>query len=158
MAKNTSKIKRAPGRISEYDLEYHPEMAFRLCSLGLTDEQLSIVFGISHDTIHEWKGKHPEFANELSRGKMIADAEVAHSLFQRATGYDQIEYSLVEVQVDEKTTDFKQVKTIRHIPADVSAAELWLRNRTNFFNRRKREITSVELADSELSNVAGDSN
>ncbi|WP_276308161.1 hypothetical protein [Methylomonas sp. Kb3] len=41
---------------------------------------------MSEKTINTWKKQAPEFADSLKRGKTLADAQVANSLFHRATG------------------------------------------------------------------------
>lgn len=136
MTKNNSKVKKRPGRISVYDPEYHPGMAFRLCSFGLTDEQLSIAFEVCQDTINQWKLAHVDFALQMKHGKTMADARVAKSLFERACGYESIEIHEIELQAGEGKTELRQVKVKRHLPPDVDACEIWLRNRTNFFKGR----------------------
>lgn len=64
-----------------------PRMAFQLCILGLTLDQIADVMGVTTNTIASWKKKFPEFAEQLDRGRTRANAEVAHALYKRATGY-----------------------------------------------------------------------
>src|ERR1041384_7074197 len=62
----------------------HVRRVFELALLGLTDDELAEALGISERTLENWKLRHPEFLEALKRGKSLADAEVAHSLYRRA--------------------------------------------------------------------------
>ena len=110
-------------RPTDYRQEY-AEQARKLCLLGFTDKQLAVFFGVNESTINRWKQKYPEFCKSIKSGKVIADAQVAESLFKRATG---IEVTEVEVRDDGK----KKVKRVtkKHIPPDPTAQIFWLKNR-----------------------------
>lgn len=110
-------------RPTDYRQEY-AEQARKLCLLGFTDKQLAAFFGVNESTINRWKDKYPEFCKSIKSGKVVADAQVAESLFKRATG---IEVTEVEVRDDGK----KKVKRItkRPIPPDTTAQIFWLKNR-----------------------------
>ena len=110
-------------RPTDYRQEY-AEQARKLCLLGFTDKQLAAFFGVNESTINRWKDKYPEFCKSIKSGKVVADAQVAESLFKRATG---IEVTEVEVRDDGK----KKVKRVtkKHIPPDPTAQIFWLKNR-----------------------------
>lgn len=110
-------------RPTDYRQEY-AEQARKLCLLGFTDKQLAVFFGVNESTINRWKQKYPEFCKSIKSGKVVADAQVAESLFNRATG---IEVTEVEVRDDGK----KKVKRVtkKHIPPDPTAQIFWLKNR-----------------------------
>ena len=110
-------------RPTDYRQEY-AEQARKLCLLGFTDKQLAVFFGVNESTINRWKQKYPEFCKSIKSGKVIADAQVSESLFNRATG---IEVTEVEVRDDGK----KKVKRVtkKHIPPDPTAQIFWLKNR-----------------------------
>ena len=110
-------------RPTDYRQEY-AEQARKLCLLGFTDKQLAVFFGVNESTINRWKDKYPEFCKSIKSGKVIADAQVAESLFKRATG---IEVTEVEVRDDGK----KKVERVtkKHIPPDPTAQIFWLKNR-----------------------------
>jgi hypothetical protein len=55
--------------------------------LGATEQELGDFFGVHRDTIHEWKRTRPDFSDAITRGKMLADAEVGAKLYERACGY-----------------------------------------------------------------------
>jgi len=121
------------GRKAIYDPDYHPEMSYRLCSLGMIDSEMAYVFSVSERSVHKWKKLYPEFSECIRQGKMIADSKVAESLYKRATGFTLPETLTFELQKGEFTKEVERVETIKHYPPDVRACELWLRNRTNFF-------------------------
>ncbi|WP_367450280.1 helix-turn-helix domain-containing protein [Snodgrassella alvi] len=110
-------------RPTDYRQEY-AEQARKLCLLGFTDKQLAVFFDVNESTINRWKQKYPEFCKSIKSGKVVADAQVTESLFNRATG---IEVTEVEVRDDGK----KKVKRVtkRPIPPDTTAQIFWLKNR-----------------------------
>ena len=77
---------RTRGRPSLYREEF-AEQARKLCLLGATDQELADFFEIDVRTIYDWKRTKPEFSQAIARGKMLADAEVAAKLYERACGY-----------------------------------------------------------------------
>ena len=77
---------RTRGRPSLYREEY-AEQARKLCLLGATDKELADFWGVSVQTYYDWQKAHPEFLESIMRGKILADAEVADKLYQRALGY-----------------------------------------------------------------------
>lgn len=110
-------------RPTDYRQEY-AEQARKLCLLGFTDKQLADFFDVNESTITRWKQKYPEFRTSIKKGKVVADAQVVDSLYNRATG---IEVTEVEVRDDGK----KKIKRVtkKHIPPDTTAQIFWLKNR-----------------------------
>lgn len=129
------KQKHAGGRPTEYKDSY-PEQAYKLCLLGATDKEMANFFNVSEQTLNSWKDKHPEFLESLTRGKMLADAEIAKSLYHRAKGYEHVE--TITATFQGKITDTMDV--IKHYPPDTPAATLWLKNRQPDKWRDKQEI------------------
>jgi hypothetical protein len=122
------------GRPSSYRPEY-AEQARKLALLGQTDKQLAEFFGVNPDTIYEWDKKYPEFAEIRTRGKEIADGEVAASLWQRALGY-----SHDDVHVTAYEGDVTLTPIVKHYPPDFQSASLWLRNRQPDLWKEKVDI------------------
>jgi hypothetical protein len=122
------------GRPTSYSEEY-AEQAYKLCLLGATDKKLADFFGVSEQTVNAWKSAHPHFLESITRGKEIADAEIAESLFHRAKGYSHPE-------VDIRVVDHVIVQTplTKHYPPDTPAASLWLRNRQPKLWRDKQDM------------------
>jgi hypothetical protein len=70
--------------------KYKPEfanIAYEMCLLGATTEQLARALGISERTFHYWLQEIPEFGEQVRAGREIADRKVAMSLYQKAIGW-----------------------------------------------------------------------
>lgn len=105
------------GRPSSYKLEYN-EQALKLSRLGATDKQMANFFNVSEVTLNAWKAQHPDFLKSLKEGKMLSDANVVASLYDKAIGYE---------------------KDGKHYPPDTTACIFWLKNRQSERWRDKQE-------------------
>ncbi len=127
--------KHAGGRPTKYKPEY-AKQAYKLSLLGTTDQNLADFFEVALSTISEWKNTFPEFSDALKKGKQVADATVANSLYKRANGY--------KVKVD-KIFQYEGspvvVPTTEKYPPDTTAAIFWLKNRQPDQWRDKKELT-----------------
>lgn len=122
-AKPEKAVANPVGRPSDYRPEY-AEQARKLCLLGATDKKMADFFGVSEQTLNAWKSAHPEFLESITRGKEIADAEIAEALFHRAKGYKHPAVKIMSVNGAVVHEDY-----VEHYPPDTQAASLWLRNR-----------------------------
>lgn len=114
-----------PGRDSGYDPSMN-DMARKLALLGLTNREMAEFFGISEQTFYNWQNQFPAFFESVQEGKVIADANVADSLYKRATG----EHVEIEKVYRNKTTgEFEKVTVKQFIPGESGAALNWLKNR-----------------------------
>lgn len=104
--------------------EDRPRVAYKLALLGHTDKEMADVMGVDISTFDQWKRDRARFRKMIKKGKDLADAEVAHSLFKRATGYSYIED---HVTLCKGKVIVRPVR--KHIPADVAAQKLWLQAR-----------------------------
>ncbi|MDX8127993.1 helix-turn-helix domain-containing protein [Methylomonas sp. OY6] len=120
------------------------DQAYNYCLLGATDAQLAGFFGVSEKTINTWKKQAPEFADSLKRGKTLADAQVANSLFHRATGYSHPETKVNIADGQVILTD-----VTKHHPPDTTAAIFWLKNRQPDKWRDKVEVNGSLKLDKE---------
>jgi hypothetical protein len=143
------------GRPSSYRPEF-AEQAYKLCLLyreaddALTDKKLADFFGVAVSTIYLWKNERAEFSEALARGKDLADAEIAHSLFQRAKGYEHPEDDIRTVSMGMNAgSEIVITPTIKRYPPDTGAAALWLSNR-----QPGRWRTKVEVEHGITDNVA----
>lgn len=129
------------------------EQAEKLCLLGATDIQIADFFGVTEQTINNWKHEHPEFFESLKRGKLDADAKVAESLYNRALGYSHAED---DIKVCDK--DIVITPTVKHYPPDTTAAIFWLKNRQSkkWRDKVENEITGSLTPPSELTVVIKD--
>ena len=142
------------GRPTRYNKEYN-EQAYKLCLLGATDKQLADFFGVRESTINTWKLRHSAFLESLKKGKIVADAEVAHKLFHRATGYEHPEDKIF-CNADGEVT---RVSTTKHYPPDTGAAFIWLKNRAGWRDKQEHEHSGeVTLAQAVARVVKEDKN
>lgn len=69
-------------------LKEFDRQVYELSLLGMTDAQMSEELGVSTRTFNRWKNTHESFCQSLKEGKTIADAKVAHSLYEKALSGD----------------------------------------------------------------------
>lgn len=103
--------------------------AHKLALLGCTDAEMAEFFQVCEATINNWKIDFPQFLESITRGKIIADAEVAHKLYDRATGAEWTEQQAFKVKKGSNNEEVIVVNVKRSAPPDTNAASLWLRNR-----------------------------
>lgn len=138
-----------PGRDSLYRPEY-ADQARKLCLLGATDEELADFFEVAVSTVYLWKKKHPAFSEAIRAGKIKADAEVADSLYRRATG----EHVQIEKLVKDAEGNYTAMRITQYIPGDPNAAYKWLlnRRRQDWMEKQVIDLTSryESMTDEEL--------
>ena len=110
------------------------QIAYKICLLGATLEKLADLFGVSVETLYQWRDKYPDFCDALRQGREIADSEVAASLYQRATGY-----TTTETKVSPVDGQFIMIDVDKNYPPDTGAAKMWLYNRQPELWKDKRE-------------------
>lgn len=117
------------GRPTSFKPEY-VELAYKFALLGATDKRMAELFQVSEQTFNAWKHAHPQFLESLTRGRDIADAEIAHSLYHRAKGYEHPEDDIKSVALGGNAgSEIVITPTIKRYPPDTGAAALWLANR-----------------------------
>lgn len=124
----------AGGRPSGYKTEF-AEQARKLCKLGATNADLADFFGVTFQTINNWRVAHQEFFDALKIGKEETDQQVERSLYQRAMGY-----SCNEDDIRVVNNEIVITPTIKHYPPDTTAMIFWLKNRKPLEWRDKQEI------------------
>lgn len=130
--------RRPVGRPGEYSPKL-AERAKRLCLLGLTNDQIADSFGITGETVRQWRLRYPEFAAALDFGREHADAVIANSLFQRAKGYRHRAVKIFKPK-DEAPT---KVSYVEHYPPDTAAAVHWLNVRANKYGWKSKSEQAV---------------
>lgn len=126
-----------PGRDSLYDPTMN-DAARKLALLGLTDAEMAHFFGVDERTFNNWKVEFPAFFQSVNDGKTIADANVAESLYKRATG-EHVE--IEKIVKNRNTGESSVIKVKQYIPGEAGAALNWLKNR-----RRQNWQEKVTLA------------
>lgn len=124
------------GRPTKYRPEF-AEQARKLCLMGLTDAELADFFGLNEVTINRWKRTHPDFCKSILAGKILADADVADSLYQSAVGGHFISEER-PVGGDGSPISVQELK--RQVAPSVQAQSLWLRNRQPHLWRDRVEV------------------
>lgn len=117
------KESKPKGRPTKYKSDYCTQ-ALKMSILGATDEQLADFFEVSESTLNLWKIEHPDFSESIKRGKEEADANVAASLYKRATGCSVKETKVFII--DDKPV---KVEIDKNFPPDATSALFWLKNR-----------------------------
>ncbi len=117
-------------RQKQYQPEVHDRWAWSLAIKGATVEEIAVAFGVTTRTINRWVRENKSFGESLNTGREVANAQVEKSLFERATGYDkEISERLLELDKEGNTKPIKIKTTTTHVPADVGAIAIWLKNR-----------------------------
>ena len=129
--KKPSKVKKPPrvktganGRPSDYHPEYANEVT-KLYLLGATNEQVCEIYEISKPTFYSWQKKYPNFKAAIRAGKLMADAEVANGLYQRAVGAVTEDWR----ETLDKDGQITNLKSTKQHPPETHAAKWWLKNR-----------------------------
>ena len=116
-------VKKARGRPKLYKPEY-AEQAYRLCLLGLTNDELASFFKVSPSSIDYWIATETEFSSALKQGREDSDGKVAVSLFKRATGYSHQDIKVLVVN-----GEVIRVPIEVKYPPETAACIFWLKNR-----------------------------
>lgn len=100
-------------------------------------------FGVTINTIGNWKARYPEFLGALKDGKDAADNRVERSLYHRAVGYsyDAVHFSSYRGAVT-------KTKYREHCPPDTTAQIFWLKNRRpdQWRDKQIQEVTGADGA------------
>ncbi len=89
----------------------------------------------SEGNLYVWASRYDEFKDILRKARDVADDRVELSLYQRACGYE----FRGEKVFRNPDGSVLRVETTEHIPADVGAATLWLKNRRRDTWRRRND-------------------
>lgn len=147
------------GRPTDYKAEYCDQVQ-KLTMLGATDKEIANFFEVTDTTINNWKLVHPEFFESIKAGKIKADAQVAYSLYKRATGYQYKEITYEKIGSKEEIVEdgedgmesieaemYKKKVVVKDMAPDVAAINIWLKNRRGKVDKEaqrwadKHEIT-----------------
>lgn len=114
--------------------KYHPgvpEQTTRLMLLGATEAEVAAFYGIGLTTFEDWKHRYRALRRAVEEGAIVADANVASSLYKRANGYDYVERRTTygAQRADGTRSIVEMVETTKHMPGDVHAQTKWLHNR-----------------------------
>lgn len=108
-----------------------------LARKGFTDVEISKMIDITEVTLHNWKKKYPDFFESLKSWKLIPDAEVERSLFERACGYEHPE---TKFHYDTTAGKWVSCDTTKHYAPDPTSMIFWLKNRKPDVWRDKKDL------------------
>ena len=118
------------GRKSKYDQEVTPKLAEEYASEVLTDAQIAMKLGISHDTYHKWQKRYPEFADALKRGKAVSNVALVKAMQKSAEGYYvEEEETVVYLTKDKKPKSYRKTLMKRYIPPSTTTQIFLAKNR-----------------------------
>lgn len=76
--------RKQQGRPTGYRPEYD-ELAMKACmAFGAKDTELADYFGVTEQTLNNWKHKHPSFFESIKEGREGVDMAVAKRLYDKA--------------------------------------------------------------------------
>lgn len=135
----------APGR-SKYRPQY-ARLAYKHALLGGTPGHVASLLEVTERTVYGWIQSRPEFRAALEQGRADADANVARSLYKKATGYTHQSTKVFQYQGEPVVVPYTEI-----VPPDTEAAKFWLKNRQPELWKDKVEVEEkpdVAIVDSE---------
>lgn len=116
-------ITRKNGRPTKFEARF-VQQARKMALLGLTQAEIASVLGVAESTFKVWMKEHPAMELAVKEGRVLADANVAAALYERAIGYSHKETVLHQF-------GGRIIKTTvtKHYAPDTQAATKWLHNR-----------------------------
>lgn len=99
---------------------------------------MAAAFNVDPSTYSRWLVEHPEFQDSVNAGKLDADAEVAQTLFKRATGRVKIPAVKIFLRADDPAPVYAPY--VETPPPDTNAIRMWLHNRRPKDWRERREV------------------
>lgn len=133
------------GKLTATRLDISPELCeqakrFFLLHKSGTNKDLANLWGITEKRLEKYITAHPELKQAMRDGKEAADANVAASLYERATG--AVVYEDVVVG---KGEDARVERLEKRLPPDTAAAFIWLKNRRPQDWRDRVETFNVDV-------------
>jgi hypothetical protein len=139
---------------SKWDDKFIPQ-ATQLTMLGLTELEISKVWGIELVTLHKWKNNKPGFYEALQMGRQQALGEVAQALFKSALGY---EYEEDAVSSFEGQVTITRVRKYAKPNPWACAKILAIKDRANWSEVQRSETvhTNINIAKLDLSSMSAE--
>lgn len=134
--------KRKVGRPSSFDPDELPRVT-KLCMVGLTNAQLSVMFGVDERTVLRWYADNPEFRQAVKAGREDADGEVVQSLYGLATGTStRLTEQIIKLKDANGNERAEVIEVQVTDPISATAQIFWLKNRQR---ERWRDVNRTEL-------------
>jgi transposase-like protein len=138
------------GMPTKYKPEFD-EQVKKLSLLGAIDTEIADFFGVCETTLNKWKKAHKSFREAMMSGKIIADANVAERLYERAMG---VKIKNQKALVDRFGTPHV-VNVEEEIAPDVNAQRFWLNNRNpkRWRDKQTLDIDFSKFSDDQLDEI-----
>lgn len=125
--------------------KYQPglgEQVRRMYLLGLSDDEVAAYLGIALSRLFEWDARYPEFKESRARGKLLADADMAHSLYERGRGFTRKAVKIIPGPAGSAPI---YAEYDEYYPPDANSAFFWLKNRQGDRWKEKWETTNTNV-------------
>jgi DNA-binding XRE family transcriptional regulator len=130
----------AGGRPTAFKKEYR-DQAIKLCKLGATNADLADFFGVTTQTICNWKKNNQEFFDAIKTAKQIADDKVQASLYRLATGFEyKAQKPMVVNQGMGEGSEIQLAEYTEMVTPNPTAIIFWLKNRRPAEWRDRQEV------------------
>lgn len=148
--------KKQQGAPTKYKPEFDKQ-AYKLCLLGAIDKELADFFEVDVRTIDNWKKDFPSFFQSIKQGKLIADANVAESLYKLASGHTvkEVTYEKIDCDINPESDDadeeigaiWRKKVVVKEVSPNATAGIFWSKNRQPKKWKDKQEVEhSGEMA------------
>ena len=139
--------KKKPDKIQARNLGKHPggtppkfkeefaEQAQALAGKGLNEKDIAEIFGVSPQTIGNWKKAYPQFLIAIDKGTEISLGNVKRSMYEKAVGYTH-----PDIHVSNFRGKITKTTVLKHYPPDTTAGAFILKNRDPENWKDKQEI------------------
>lgn len=121
---------------------------------GATNDEIAGGLGIARSTMQRYLNEYQDFSDAIREGKREGIMLVKAALLRRATGYDYEEKELVTTLGPDGKADLSKppkLKTYkRHVPADLNAVAMYLRNSSEEWSDMDSTTRMVKEAEAEL--------
>lgn len=150
--RKTAKKKTAKRKVAKKPVKIGPPTKYTekmdvqvkiLAEKGFIDDEIAEVFGVTKQTVNNWKKKYPQFFESMKAGKDIADQNVVRSLYRRACGY-----SHPDVHISNHKGVITLTPIIKHYAPETVACIYWTKNRLGWSDKQELEHSGLmTLAD-----------
>ena len=129
------------GRPCKYDSHVEPYLdnVYEWIKEGYTDYSIAEQLGIHPDTFIDYKKQFPILADLYAQARLERNCLVMNSMFKKANGYIAPTYQEKLSKDGEKVSLRSEI----YVPADVNAADLFLRNNDPSYKSAKMAEISI---------------
>lgn len=142
------------GRPSKYNDQVAPRIdeIHEWAKAGATNAEIAAALGVHVGTFNEYLTKYPDLHDSVKTGRMAGVPEVRMALFKRAVGFDvqDTETEMAPGPDGGKPVPVKVKVIKRHVPPDINAIQMYLRNAADEWRDMDSTTQAVKEAEAEL--------